>query len=33
MRSLEVNKPEEYHLKGNVNVTQELIKHIVNEFP
>lgn len=22
MRSLEVNKLEEYHLKGNVNVTQ-----------
>lgn len=33
MRSLEVNKLEEYHLKGNVNVTQELIKHMVNEFP
>ena len=33
MRSLEVNRLEKYHLKGNINVTQELIKHMLNEFP
>ena len=34
MRFLEVNRLEKRHLKGNINGTQELIKHhMLNEFP
>ena len=33
MRFLEVNRLEKCHLKGNINGTQELIKHMLNEFP